>query len=238
VSTNSSTEQPPAYQRDRFFTLLHNNKHIHFSESSVFWLSRFKKLYVHLCSRPAGYCCCHKIHHNSARPHSVILVAAMLQPLMCWWSLWYSLDLEDQVLKDKQMIIFTHTIWINSNSISTKLCPTVTLYHMILQICCMCSLKTSGMNVVKRQKFMEPTATIPTQNNEHKESSCSHWNYSLWKFSSFNYSTPVQMTSIVTNILSEYSQSVHEFFSTPEKYNITRYDNSKWSGTFFLLLPV
>jgi hypothetical protein len=158
---------------------------------------------------------------------------------MCWWSLWYSLDQEQQVLKDKQMIIFTHTIQINSNSIqSTELCPTVTLYHMILQICCMYSLKTSWMNVIKRQKFIEPTATLPTQNNEHKESSCSHWNYSLWRFSSFNYPTPVQIASIVTNILSEYSQGVHEFFSSPEKYIITCYNNSKWSGTFFLLLHV
>jgi len=35
------------------------------------------------------------------------------------------------------------------------------------------------MNPVKRQKFMEPNATLHTQNNEHKESSCSHWNYRL-----------------------------------------------------------
>jgi len=228
VSPNSSTEQPPAYRRDRFFTLLPNSKHIHFSESSRFWLSRFKKFYVHLCSHSAVYFCCYKIHHNTARLHSVILVAAILQPLMCWWPLWYSLDLEQQVLKEKQMIIFTHTIWINSNSIqSTKPCPTVTLYHMILQVCCMCSLKTSWMNVVKRQKFVEPSATLPTQNNEHKESSCSHWNYCLWKFSLFNYSTPIQMASIVTNILPEYSQVVHEFFSSPEIYNITCYNNSK-----------
>lgn len=82
------------------------------------------------------------------------------------------------------------------------------------------------MNVVERQKFIEPTATLPTQSNEHKESSCSHWNYSLRKFSSFNYPTPVQMASIVTNILSEYSQGVHELFSSPEKYNITSYNNS------------
>ena len=67
-----------------FPLLLHNNKHIHFSESSVFWLSRCKKIYVHLCSRSAVYFCRHKVHHNTARPHSVILVAAMLQPLMCW----------------------------------------------------------------------------------------------------------------------------------------------------------
>jgi len=221
VSTTSSTEQPPGYQRDRFFTLLHNRKHIHFSESSGFWLSGFKKFYVHLCSRSVVYFCCYKIHHNSARLHSMILVAAMLQPLMCWWHLWYSLDLEQQVLKEKKLIIFTHTIWVNSNSIQS------TKHHMILQVCCMCSLKTSWMNVVKRQKFIEPPATLPTQNNEHKESSCSHWNYRLWKFSSFNYSTLVQMASIVTNILPEYSQGVHEFFSSPEIYNITCYNNSK-----------
>ena len=154
--------------RDRFFTLLHKSKHIHFLESSVFWLSRLKKNYVHLCSRSVVYFCCHKIHHNSARPHSVILVGAMLQSLMCWWSLWYSLDLEQQVLKDKQMIIFKHTIWKESNTIqSTKLCPNVTLYHTIIQTCCTCNLKTSWMNVVKRQKFIEPPVILSTQNNKH-----------------------------------------------------------------------
>jgi hypothetical protein len=44
---------------------------------------------------------------------------------------------------------------------------------------------------------------------------------------SFLHLTTVQMASIITNILSKYSQGVHEFFSSPEKYSITYYNNSK-----------
>jgi hypothetical protein len=105
---------------------------------------------------------------------------------------------------------------------------------MMLQTYCMCSLRTSWTKLVKTQKFMEPTVTLPTQNTEHVDSSPSQQNYSVWKFSPFNCSTPAWMASMLTKYTAEYSQSVHELFSSPEKYNITCY-KSKWSGLFFLL---